>query len=100
MSKVNNDVNPRSARIKVLLGNEISMVRKNDQTNEAGGGVGEGDDFSLCINRRKKSKQRNVNDFTTTCWPDVNHLTEGKLTIPECSSIGEKSIMLSFYWSL
>lgn len=37
MSKVNNNVNPRSARIKVLLGNEISMVRKNERTNEAGG---------------------------------------------------------------
>lgn len=94
MSKVNNNVNPRSARIKVLHGNEISqMVRKNERTKEAGGD-------RVCINQRKKPKQRNVNDFTTTCWPDVNHLTEGKLTIPGRSSIGEKSIMVSFYWSL
>jgi len=52
------------------------------------------------INRRKKPKQRNVNGFTTACRPDVNHLTGGKLTIPGRSSIGEKSIMVSFYWSL
>lgn len=36
MSKVNNNVNPRSACIKVLLGNEISIVRKNERTNAGG----------------------------------------------------------------
>jgi len=97
MSKVNNDVNPYARAtfdINILLGNEISIVRTRAQERSK---TGPRDRY---INRCKKPKQRNVNGFTTACCPDVNHLTEGKLTISGRGSIGEKSITISFYWSL
>lgn len=72
-----------------MVRQQESTRRKNGTERSPGG-----------INRRKKSKQRNVNGFTTACRPDVNHLTGGKLTTPGRCSIGEKSIAVSFYRSL